>query len=633
MPRWESRSGRFALSVLSIGVALPVLWVVVERVLRVDQGLDLTDEGFYLVAADPPNLGAAWLFPFGWHTRPMFALVGWDIASFRTLGGVLLIIIAVTLGWVSGRLVVSPSRTVAARCYTVTASAVAGIGITVYYTSMLRVPSYNWLGLVGICMVLIGVCLILMQRASSASWLASVPAGLLTSVGMFLTIPAKPSTPPLMLLVGVSLIWYVKDFRSAWRWVVLTVAGLPVLLGVVLVCGIWPTDFANVFRLALQMPTPNPSQTLLGALPQLLTVPRDLLSGFAAVSDRAFPLLVLSATGLLLAAARKRRWLVLRLSALTGAGIAALAIAGLPIPVVNPTAMPLGLAQPSTTTSLAVVLGAAALARWRLMPTDSDRDVEWSRRVRTGLVGAMVVSTIVFAFGSDNGVFGQASLAGGLLLLAAALVTGGLPISRDTMVITLVVGLVCSALVFAGIIGGWRFPQRSAALDLQTSVTTVGNRGAELALDSATSSTIRGLRREGDRLGWKPGEPLVDVSYTWHPGMVYALGGRAPQSLQLTIFGYGATHDITDFHLSSPFLDYPFSKAWLLTSDPSTLDASAVDAANFTLEKLAAVSGNWIPEDYACVKSGDFVLWRPADADVGESHSCVGYARAVGEMR
>ena len=58
---------------LVIGSA--IAWWVLGLLLASDRGLDLSDEGLYLLAANPPTAHAAWGFPWGWNLRPLFQLV------------------------------------------------------------------------------------------------------------------------------------------------------------------------------------------------------------------------------------------------------------------------------------------------------------------------------------------------------------------------------------------------------------------------------------------------------------------------------------------------------------------------------------------------------------------------------
>ena len=126
-------------------------------------------------------------------------------------------------------------------------------------------------------------------------------------------------------------------------------------------------------------------------------------------------------------------------------------------------------------------------------------------------------------------------------------------------------------------------------------------------------------------MGWAAGTPLADVSYTWNPAVPYALGARVPDFLALTIFGYSAAHDIVDFHLSEPFLDFPFDRSWFLTSRGSSIeDPTGHLAVDLTMQKLAAVAGRPFPDSYACVAAGDFVLWRPVSTPREAGQDCEG---------
>ena len=88
-------------------VGLFILWNILVNILATDHALDLTDEGLYLLAADPPTTNAAWGFPWGWHTGILFRVVGYDIAAFRTFGAVLLVSAGGWVGWSAMRSVVS----------------------------------------------------------------------------------------------------------------------------------------------------------------------------------------------------------------------------------------------------------------------------------------------------------------------------------------------------------------------------------------------------------------------------------------------------------------------------------------------------------------------------------------------
>jgi hypothetical protein len=88
-----------ALVLLLVISGIMGLWFGLAFILATDRGLDLTDEGLYLLAADPPVAAANYGFPFGWHTGLLFRLVGYDISAFRTLGALVLVLAGGWLGW------------------------------------------------------------------------------------------------------------------------------------------------------------------------------------------------------------------------------------------------------------------------------------------------------------------------------------------------------------------------------------------------------------------------------------------------------------------------------------------------------------------------------------------------------
>ncbi|MDD2818513.1 MAG: hypothetical protein PHN51_06920 [Candidatus Nanopelagicales bacterium] len=599
--------------------SLVMLWLGLGLILGSSRGLDLTDEGLYLLGADPPKATAAWGWPFGWHTHPLFALVNYDIASFRTFGAFILVLSAVWLGWMVAQVVRTDDEAYL-RANTwlpaIGSACIAGFGSILYYVSMLRTPSYNWLCLVGINFATVGLLLTL-RRAGRAStegrWRRSALPGVISSVALFLTFPAKPSVLPMFLLMGVLVIALLANWGSAWRWLVWVVGLLPVWAVFAVITRVWPVEFASVLARAVQMPFPNPSQTPRGAIQEALLVPREAAVAIGEITDGPALLMLGAVIILALPLFLQRRWLIVRLAGFATMTAAALGIAGVPIPLVNAEGRPFGLAQPTLTTALVAVLLATVALSWHLDGFPPSRVGQRFTQLQVSGVLAtfLTLLALVFGFGSDNGIYGQAAVAGGLILSAAATIALGLKVGRDSLIVLLAVLTATALFVASGLVGGWRFPQRQVPLAEQIVKTDIGVHGAQLLLDSRTAQTLAGLQSQSKLLGWKAGTPLVDVSYTWNPGVVYALGGQAPDSLMLTIFGYAAAHDITAFHLQGPYLKFPFHDAWLLTTRPKLLDSGARSAVDFTLDRLSSVSGKPFPSSYSCIESGDFILWRP----------------------
>ena len=52
---------RLGLWLVAVAAGLVLLWIVLGFILGTSRGLDMTDEGLYLLAADPPNASASWV--------------------------------------------------------------------------------------------------------------------------------------------------------------------------------------------------------------------------------------------------------------------------------------------------------------------------------------------------------------------------------------------------------------------------------------------------------------------------------------------------------------------------------------------------------------------------------------------
>lgn len=611
-------------------VGIAVLWFALERVLGNSRGLDLSDEGLYLLAADPPNLQAAWGFPFGWHTRPLFWLVGHDISAFRTLGAVVLVLCSAWLGWAAARTIVRgplPNWRSPARWFVIIAAVVSAIGSLLYYSSMLRTPSYNWLNIVGILLSSAAV-LVLLNRERGQEQTRLVPALLAScsSAALFVTFPAKPTTLPLMLVLTTVLLLIASGWRVAARWAVWNVALLPVWLILAVLTRLWPTDFTRIFHLALQMPAPDPLQTSSYAVRASLLLPRDIATGFADIGDRPALGLMVGLVILIIPVITKARWLLVRLAGFGICVVVALAVAGVPIRVLNPTGEAIGLAHAPLMTASTIIFVSALLLGLRMSSIDHSSDQESIRnqRLRWVIVIFVALLPFVFSFGSGNGIYAQAAVASGLTFLAAALCIARPRLSGERVLLATAVLVATVLFATAAIASGWRYPYRSASLADQQLPTVVGSHGAQLMLDPALASTIAGLREQAQAAGWQEGTPLIDISYTWNPALGYALGGKVPNFLQLTIFGYGAAHDITDFHLTEPYRDFPFHGSWILTTRNSVLDPGAQSAVAFTMQKLFAVTQRPFPSSYSCIAAGNYVLWRPVATSEQARQDCDG---------
>jgi hypothetical protein len=259
-----------------LGAGLVGLWFVLDAALASDRGLDLTDEGLYLLAADPPSRVAAWGTPWGWHTAPLFRLVGGDVASFRTLGAVILVAAsaALAVAAASGRWRMPEHSVEPVTPIEMTLAGLSGaLGGYLYYAGMLRTPSYNWVVVLGSVVAATGI---LLNLPPAHNRMPRLGVGL-AAFGLFLTIPSKPTSPILIGLILGALIWRRVDFRVAVRHVLGLASATTMLVVLAVTLGMWPLYFHEVFLAALAMPTPSDGQTLTGALLGYAQIPNAIL--------------------------------------------------------------------------------------------------------------------------------------------------------------------------------------------------------------------------------------------------------------------------------------------------------------------------------------------------------------------
>lgn len=649
LPRGPRSLRQWLAGVAAVGLLVAGLWILLGHLIASDRGLDLADESLYLVAAEPPNLQAAWAYPFGWSIRPLFWLVGYDIASFRTIGAVILVLASGWLGWAAMRAVTDLRRAAAPpRLVPAIAAATAGTAAVIYYSSMLRAPSYNWVTLCAI-VVSLSASMVAVRRATSprpTDWQWKRGRVIVTTIDLLAaatsavlvaSLPAKPTTMPIMITLTTIMLATSAGWRRMMRWLLVVAASVPVWIAMAVITRLWPIDFMDVFHLANEMPYPFAVQTAGPALQAMVLAPRALLNDFAQIADRPTELLVAAIVVLLVPVAAKRSWLLLRLTGYAMAIVSAVAISGVPVPLLNPVESAFSWAHAPLMTAAIIVLGAAILAGLRL-PSTTQGETPRERRTRILIVAVVALAPMAFSIGSSFGPYPQAAVASGLVFIAAVLSVERPTRNRTRTLLTVVVLATSAIFAAAAIASGWRHPLRQFPVELRTPSmsqqvvpTAIGVHGTILQLDPALAAKVTNLRAQAAAAGWQPGMPMLDLSYLSSPGMGYSLGARAPDSLMLTVLvvGFGDNYRaITQFHLTEPFLGFPFQDSWILTTKSSALDAATRDELAYTLGQIAAVTHRPFPEGYSCIASGDLVLWRPSAISSGTSQACDAGARA-----
>lgn len=276
----------------AVALGIGALWRSLFWVLAADRGLDLTDEGLYLLAARPPSIDAAWGTPAGWHTAPLFRMVGFDVAAFRTLGALLLVSAAGFLGREAVRLgqgVRKGANGTAERVERVLGAFLGGLGGLLYYGGLVRTPSYNWVTVLGATLAAVGLLQVVSARLPLSGAERTVPflpwvgvgslhlrGVLLAGFGAFFTIPAKPTTPVFFALLAIPILRLAGDLRFAVRTVLSVAATAAGFMTAAVLSGLWSPRFVAVFMRAIEAPVNLPEHRLSGALLAAPRFPFDL---------------------------------------------------------------------------------------------------------------------------------------------------------------------------------------------------------------------------------------------------------------------------------------------------------------------------------------------------------------------
>jgi len=640
---WRLLSHLAARAFLFISVSLLgvlALWRLLAMILRSNRGLDVTDEGLYLLAADPPNGGAAWGFPFGWHTSPLFRFVDYDISAFRTLGAVVLVLCSGLLGWASVAVAMQHGigeNIGGARRRVLLASGVTAgaIGCLLYYASMLRTPSYNWVNLVGITIGASGYLLIIERvrscnRSCNRFYRDPVLLGLsaVGAFGLFYTIPAKPSSAPLLLVAGF-LLW--ATFLSLNRALQLT-AGIVLFLllwiSAARLVGVWPVEFIDVFGRGLRAPTPSPSQTTGRALWNVAQIPLDLIrvtiGSIGLRAGRPGEILIAAAAcagcailvGLLQSHGVRKE---VRLVAKAAVVIALFACAGrllsAGISFLGARSVRSWGFEPLTVAGLILLLALliTTVDPPRAVKGKADADDELHPRgvLVKRLVLALFLASLpfVFAFGTANGLIYQASVAAGVLAIGmVAVIVGGVSSAPRRPYLSVIVVLLLAGYVSVTLLQGYHRPYGIAPLEDQRISFGVGPEGHRLLLDEDLSAVLSSLAAQATENGWAAGTPMVGLELIWSTTVPYVLGARVPDSLMLTLFGFPASVSIAQYNLSNSTSEFPWNRAWILTT------AGGRDGdVRLVADALGRASGRAFPADYECVaRSATIELWKPS---------------------
>ena len=574
-------------------------------------GIDITDEGLYLVAADAPDPSYTYVGLWGDYLHPLFALVRYDIALYRALGAVLLALSALVCANGLRRMLtdwgVLAARGGRSRTFRIALDLAVGAGALVYYALYLITPSYNWLALVGILICAGGLLPTLgRERSRSGTWRDSA----LLSLGAFLAFMGRPTTGVGLALLAALMVLAVSVRPMRQRLAALLAAAAVgiVLIGLHLVFVLNWSGTANAFSEARYFTSSDvTTHSLSGLLRQSLDQIRLVPAGVWHVAGPT-PLLGLAVLLVAFVPAtnperRRRLGAAAALAAFAGCASTVLVRGGFGGGPHAARTLPFSGLALMLTAGLA--LAAAALVLRAEPVADPGPEPELGRpRLRALAIGAFfLLAALLYAFSSNNGLIFQMHGAFLLLGLGAFSWLLGAAGARAAWATAMVFALVCGVAGVSSVREGAEFGYRTAPPAESTATSVVSHRAAELDVGPAYAAFYRDLAAAAQTSGFAQGTPLVDLT-PFSPGVGYALGSTPPTTLML---GFSPTVVRWALAKQEPLR---WHGAWLLLEPKGRrhVDPAAV----------VGVLGRSFPADYEQVATlvwpfGDqsLELWRP----------------------
>lgn len=595
------------------GAGLVLAALLVSRLIQVDRGIDLTDEMMYLLAASagPTEfIHSMW----GWHTAPLLTVAQGDVATFRSLG-VLILALAAVVGALAARATVGGASTsLQPKWQSYVETLLLAIGATfwssLFYVGMLRSPGHNWVAVVGLTVAGAGLIVIFSPRSNGLGWVGP----LFLVAGCAFAFPARPlSVIPVAVavLARVGQLWREGHGQQLLNRTAGSAIGFAASA---LAVGVWPLSIVNDFVRAADTPALVEGSTILGALLNYSTFPIVWArsGAFMALANPAIGLLMLA----LFVTALGMRWSGIGRRgavrpaarfALAAAPTLAIMSAGLAFSL-RPSLGGLGSASRAWGT---IAVGSVVLAG--ALSALFGSSASWKKPLQIGLL--FVALAAATGIGTAGNLIGISANAIGLVGLALLVIARGNVETRTEQVLISAVWSVAGAvLAIALLSASTAQPYRMEEFSQQNQKVSVLS--GSLYVDGMTAARLEELRELSDQSGFMPGDRLITVTLPWSSFAPIAIDAARMPSLMPTVFGYSGTAAMAEFNLS--LLNRGWPDAWVIID-------SARDSESYqergqqvrAVEKMIELAtGREFPADYTCVAAGEhYQFWFPARSE------------------
>lgn len=544
-----------------------VLWVM----LWARYGLDFTDEGLYLNFIANPHAYKASTTEFAFIYHPIFLLLGHNIVLLRQFS----IVVTSALTVVFLYLTLSPGAPstdrleAAGRLGVAALFASAGLLFTV---PALATPSYNSLNMQALLTAGIGFALIANERSRDDKGRFLGAGYVLLGLAGCLAFLAKPTTA--VALGILALAWMLLVPKRGWRGIALSVlAAAGFMIVAVILIDATPDKFIQRLMLGFSQSQMTDS----GHSPRGIFRIGDIsLAAIGRVNFVAWTSFAAAFTFLAASGGRFGKAAGWCASLLFGGGALLILIGAIKLPA--------GFVAPGMIIALPA-LGVASATAVLLLTR------RHGALCRRDALYALCLAFVPYAFAFGSGVnywfvgarAGIFWIAAGVMLLKSVRPpTAGW---RSVVPLAMITNCVAVLILGAGFEAPYRQPQ---PLRLNDRVVRLGDSGPSPIISAASANYIAGLRALATANGFRPGDPVIDLTGA-HPTSLFAIGAL-PIGQPWTIGGYPGSAPRAAAALGIVPCDL-IARAWLLTETdaPGAMPVGIIGVPGLTYEAVGAL--------------------------------------------
>ena len=582
------------------------LFPIINKVLKPNIGLDLTDEGLYLLAANPSNKFDSFGWPFGWNTGILFRVIDYDISEFRRISAFLLLVITYVF---SKTFITRINNVKNDKSYEKTFEFLIPFATTLsallFYVGLLRTPGYNWLNAIGIMTSIIGYNIYVSVANSRSKQMCGT---FLVALGLISSLPAKPSSPIFIVAITTILIKMFHPRLNPGKYLFEIILNTSLITGFLLILKIWPTDFVSRFLAILSSPTMGENSTILGALKQVLLTP--VIIPYNVVRNINSFQIVLAILFILILIVRRIKRNQFRIFTILELLILSLFVFN--FNDINLSPQGIVIANYSRMDSPQIAISFFLILFYILFRSAKYSSSESSHKNKVEVYILLITAPLIFAFGTTAAVIGKISPVVFFVILLTYLqilrIDNNEKIRKLLLVSVLVLNFTLVAILLSPRIN---VPYRMKPFENQKTEISIVGKNSTLYLDSEAVFAYNDIKKTLQKNSYSKSTKLIDLSLPWQPGLIYLLDASNPQSLILTIPGAPGSEERFEDSLRKSTNKSDYKNGWLLINK-----RAETSVENYTLARLLLIYQKYsrlsFPDDYNQIYiSESREIWKP----------------------